>query len=71
MTEAVVTDKGQAMSDALDAARERLAGIALAGWSENDLKDLARLLRPVCRQLNVRAKRCVDGAAPLQIRFQE
>lgn len=45
VTEAVVTDKGQAMSDALDAARERLAGIALAGWSGNDLKDLARLLR--------------------------
>jgi DNA-binding MarR family transcriptional regulator len=45
VTEAVVTGKGQAMSDALDAARERLARIALAGWRENDLKDLARLLR--------------------------
>ena len=45
VTEAVVTEKGQVMSDALDAARERLAGMALAGWSENDLKDLARLLR--------------------------
>jgi DNA-binding MarR family transcriptional regulator len=45
VTEAIVTDKGQAMSDALDAARERLAGTALAGWSENDLEELARLLR--------------------------
>ncbi len=45
VTEAVVTDRGQAMSDALDAARERLAGTALAAWSENDLKELARLLR--------------------------
>ena len=45
VTEAVVTDQGRAISDALDAARERLGGIALAGWSENDLKDLARLLR--------------------------
>jgi DNA-binding MarR family transcriptional regulator len=45
VTEAVVTDRGQAMSDALDAARERLAAIALAGWSEYDLRRLARLLR--------------------------
>jgi DNA-binding MarR family transcriptional regulator len=45
VTEAIVTDKGQVMSDALDAARECLARIALSGWSENDLNDLARLLR--------------------------
>jgi DNA-binding MarR family transcriptional regulator len=45
VTEAVVTEKGCAMSEMLDAARERLAGSALAGWSERDLADLARLLR--------------------------
>jgi DNA-binding MarR family transcriptional regulator len=45
VTEAVVTEKGQAMSEMLYAARERLAGNALAGWSEHDLEDLARLLR--------------------------
>ena len=45
VTEAVITEKGQAMSEALDAARERLATIALADWSEQDLKDLTRLLR--------------------------
>jgi DNA-binding MarR family transcriptional regulator len=45
VTEAVVTEKGQAMSEMLDAARERLARNALAGWSEHDLADLARLLR--------------------------
>jgi DNA-binding MarR family transcriptional regulator len=45
VTEAVVTDKGQAMSEMLDAARERLAGVALSSWSERDLRDLARLLR--------------------------
>jgi DNA-binding MarR family transcriptional regulator len=45
VTEAVVTEKGQAMSEMLDAARERLAGNALTGWSEHDLEDLARLLR--------------------------
>jgi DNA-binding MarR family transcriptional regulator len=45
VTEAVVTEKGQAMSLMLDAARERLAAIALADWSEQDFKDLTRLLR--------------------------
>jgi DNA-binding MarR family transcriptional regulator len=45
VTEAVVTEKGQAMSEMLDAARERLATSALADWSEQDLKDLTRLLR--------------------------
>ena len=44
VTEAVVTEKGQAMSEMLDAARERLARNALAGWNEHDLEDLARLL---------------------------
>jgi DNA-binding MarR family transcriptional regulator len=45
VTEALVTQKGQAMSEMLDAARERLAGSALAGWSGPDLEELARLLR--------------------------
>jgi DNA-binding MarR family transcriptional regulator len=45
VTEAVVTEKGQAMSEMLDAARERLASIAFADWSEQDLQDLTRLLR--------------------------
>jgi DNA-binding MarR family transcriptional regulator len=45
VTEAVVTEKGQAVSELFDAARERLAQRALADWSEQDLKELARLLR--------------------------
>ncbi|HWZ66353.1 MAG TPA: MarR family transcriptional regulator [Stellaceae bacterium] len=45
VTEAVITENGQAMSEVLDAARERLATIALADWSARDLKDLTRLLR--------------------------
>jgi DNA-binding MarR family transcriptional regulator len=45
VTEAVITEKGKTMSEVLDAARERLATIALADWSEQDLKDLTRLLR--------------------------
>ena len=45
VTEAIVTEKGQAISDMLDAARERLARNALAGWSKDDLAEFARLLR--------------------------
>jgi DNA-binding MarR family transcriptional regulator len=45
VTEAVVTEKGQAISDMLDGARERLGRNALAGWSKTDLAEFARLLR--------------------------
>jgi DNA-binding MarR family transcriptional regulator len=56
VTEAVVTDKGQAMSEILDAARQRLAAGALADWSEQDLNDLTRLLRRFADNLTRGAK---------------
>jgi DNA-binding MarR family transcriptional regulator len=40
-----ITKKGKKMTDALDAARERLALPILAKWDEKDRKDLVRLLR--------------------------
>ena len=43
--EAVITDQGRAMTDALDAARDQMQGQVLANWSPQDRKDLARLLR--------------------------
>jgi DNA-binding MarR family transcriptional regulator len=43
--EATITAKGRAMTDALDAARERLASTLLADWNKKDLQQLARLLR--------------------------
>jgi DNA-binding MarR family transcriptional regulator len=43
--EAAITAKGRVMTDALDAARERLAAMLLADWSKQDLQDLARLMR--------------------------
>ncbi len=43
--EAVVTKKGLAMTKALDAARERMAGPILARWSKADRRNLIRLLR--------------------------
>ena len=56
VTEAVVTDKGQAMSEMLDAARERLARNALASWSKDDLEELGRLLRRFADNLTAREK---------------
>jgi DNA-binding MarR family transcriptional regulator len=43
--EATITAKGRAMTNALDAARERLGSALLADWSKQDLQDLARLMR--------------------------
>ncbi|MFT3976307.1 MAG: MarR family transcriptional regulator [Sphingomonas bacterium] len=43
--EAVVTEKGRAMTDRINAARERLGKRALHGWSEGDLDQLAALMR--------------------------
>lgn len=43
--EAVITDKGRLVTDALDAARQRIAAPILAKWSEEDFSDLVRLMR--------------------------
>ena len=43
--EAVITDKGRAMTRALDVAREKLMRKLLAHWSHRDVIELARLLR--------------------------
>jgi DNA-binding MarR family transcriptional regulator len=43
--EAVVSAKGQAMVDALNAARHRLADRILVSWTDEELATLARLLR--------------------------
>jgi DNA-binding MarR family transcriptional regulator len=45
VNEATITANGRAMTDALDAARERIATTELANWSQQDLQHLARLMR--------------------------
>ena len=45
MREAIVTKKGVAMTKALDKAREATIGPKLSRWSEQDRKQLIRLLR--------------------------
>jgi DNA-binding MarR family transcriptional regulator len=45
VNEATITANGRAMTDALDAARERIATTVLANWSKQDLQHLSRLMR--------------------------
>jgi DNA-binding MarR family transcriptional regulator len=45
VNEARLSLKGRQMTDALAAARERLAAPVLSRWSEDDFNDLVRLLR--------------------------
>jgi DNA-binding MarR family transcriptional regulator len=42
--EAFVTSKGKTMTDAVDAARERLGQTIFATWDEHDVEELARLM---------------------------
>jgi DNA-binding MarR family transcriptional regulator len=41
----MITEKGRAMTDALDAARQKILEGLLAKWKADDVRDLARLLR--------------------------
>lgn len=43
--EAIVTDKGRAMTDRIDKAREQIGRAVLADWSDEDLDQLAILMR--------------------------
>ncbi|RAX38597.1 MarR family winged helix-turn-helix transcriptional regulator [Rhizobium tropici] len=43
--EAVITGQGKAMTDRVDAARERIGLAIFANWNERDIEDLVRLMR--------------------------
>ncbi|NLS20162.1 winged helix-turn-helix transcriptional regulator [Rhizobium sp. P40RR-XXII] len=43
--EAVITTQGKAMTDRVDAARERIGLSIFANWDERDIEDLVRLMR--------------------------
>jgi DNA-binding MarR family transcriptional regulator len=45
VNEAVVTPKGKAMTDKIDAARERMALAVFASWDPEEIDDLVRLMR--------------------------
>ena len=43
--DAVVTPRGKAMTDRVDAARDRIGRSIFERWSANDIEDLVRLMR--------------------------
>ena len=45
MREAVVTPKGKAMTDLVDAARERIGRDIFATWDTDEIDELVRLMR--------------------------
>ena len=51
INEAVVTPQGKAMTDALDAARDRLGRTFFSNWSEQDFSELVRLVRKLAQQI--------------------
>jgi DNA-binding MarR family transcriptional regulator len=50
--EAVVTPKGQAMTDAVDAAREKLGRAIFADWEAADVAELVRLMSKFAASLS-------------------
>ena len=50
--EAVVTPAGKAMTDAVDAARDRLARVFFSRWSKQDFRELVRLVRKFAQQIS-------------------
>jgi DNA-binding MarR family transcriptional regulator len=41
----VVTAKGKAMTDRIDAARERIAAAVFSSWDPHEVDELVRLMR--------------------------
>lgn len=50
--EAVVAPKGKLMTDAVDAARDRIGNSILGDWDINDIDELVRLMRKFADALN-------------------
>lgn len=50
--EAVVTPKGKAMTDAVDAARERLGQAIFADWEPHEVSELVRLMSRFAQALD-------------------
>ncbi|UGY15593.1 MarR family winged helix-turn-helix transcriptional regulator [Bradyrhizobium septentrionale] len=59
--EVIVTPKGKAMTDAVDAARERFGEIIFKEWSERDVQELVRLMRKFADSISGAA---LDDPAP-------
>jgi DNA-binding MarR family transcriptional regulator len=52
VSQATVTARGRAMTDAVDRARERIVGATFATWDDRDVKELVRLMRMFADAVN-------------------
>jgi DNA-binding MarR family transcriptional regulator len=52
VSQATVTAKGKAMTDAVDKARERIAAAMFATWAKRDISELVRLMRKFADAVN-------------------
>lgn len=50
--EAVVSAKGKAMTDRIDAAREKLGHAIVESWDEHDFNELVRLMRKFANEIS-------------------
>lgn len=50
--EASITPKGKAMTDLVDATRQRMGRAIFASWEEEDIDDLVRLIRKFADAIN-------------------
>ncbi len=50
--ETIVTARGKAMTDLVDAARERMAQAAFASWENHDIDELVRLVEKLAAAMN-------------------
>lgn len=50
--EAIIAPKGKLMTDAVDAARDRIGNSILGDWDINDIDELVRLMRKFADALN-------------------
>jgi DNA-binding MarR family transcriptional regulator len=50
--QAIVTPKGKAMTDAVDAARERIGRAIFAAWDDREVDELVRLMRKFADAVN-------------------
>jgi len=61
--ESVITDKGKAMTDRVDDARERIGVSIFSTWEEGDFDNLVRLMRKFAEDIKADSVRATEGIA--------
>jgi DNA-binding MarR family transcriptional regulator len=59
--ESVITDKGKAMTDRVDEARERIGQSIFSTWDEGDFDNLVRLMRKFAEDIKDDSVRATKG----------